>query len=116
MEQLLAKKPQRTAEDDVRLSAGGIKMHGPAAFEGMRRAGRLAAEALDMIVPHVVPGAVTRELDDRIYEFVRAAGAVPATSLSSPGSPSGGSASTKRSFRRGWTRQKAFVMFAGSGA
>ena len=65
--------------DDIRVDEAGITLHGPAAFEGMRVAGRLAAEALDMIAPHVVPGAVTRELDDRIYEFVRAAGAVPAT-------------------------------------
>ncbi|MEO0501439.1 MAG: type I methionyl aminopeptidase [Pseudomonadota bacterium] len=65
--------------DEIRIAEGGIKLHGPAAFEGMRVAGRLAASALDMIAPHVVPGAVTRELDDRIYEFVRAAGAVPAT-------------------------------------
>ncbi len=28
---------------------GQIKIHGPEAFEGMRRAGRLAAEALDML-------------------------------------------------------------------
>ncbi|MHB9879993.1 type I methionyl aminopeptidase [Pacificimonas sp. ICDLI1SI03] len=67
------------ARDDVRLAGDGIKLHGPSAFEGMRVAGQLAASALDMIAPHVVPGAVTRELDDRIYEFVRAAGAVPAT-------------------------------------
>ena len=29
---------------------GQIKLHGPDAFEGMRKAGRLAAEALDMLV------------------------------------------------------------------
>ncbi|MGB7406126.1 MAG: type I methionyl aminopeptidase [Pacificimonas sp.] len=64
---------------DIRVDSDGIKLHGPAAFDGMRAAGRLAAGALDMIAPHVVPGAVTRELDDRVYEFVKAAGAVPAT-------------------------------------
>ncbi|MBZ6377444.1 type I methionyl aminopeptidase [Pacificimonas flava] len=65
--------------DDMELSEDGIRLYGPAAFEGMRRAGRLAAEALDMIAPHVVPGAVTRDLDDMIYDFVKARGAVPAT-------------------------------------
>ncbi len=35
---------------------GAIKLHGPAAFAGMHRAGRLAAETLDMIAPHMVPG------------------------------------------------------------
>ena len=67
------------ALEDITIDDDGIRLHGPAAFEGMRAAGRLAAEALDMIAPHVVPGAVTRELDNRIYEFVRERGAVPAT-------------------------------------
>ena len=34
----------------------GIKLHRPEDFEGMRRAGRLAAETLDMIAPYVKPG------------------------------------------------------------
>jgi len=38
-------------------NTGHVKLHGPAAFEGMRRAGRLAAECLDMILPFVAPGA-----------------------------------------------------------
>lgn len=58
---------------------GAIKLHGPAAFEGMMKAGRLAAETLDMIVPHMVPGVTTAEIDRLIYDFVTAAGAVPAT-------------------------------------
>lgn len=29
---------------------GAIKLHGPAAFAGMHKAGRLAAETLDMLV------------------------------------------------------------------
>ncbi|MGB3723573.1 MAG: type I methionyl aminopeptidase [Pacificimonas sp.] len=64
---------------DIRIAGDGIKLHGASAFAGMRAAGRLAASALDMITEHVVPGAVTRDLDDRVYEFVKAAGAVPAT-------------------------------------
>ncbi len=38
---------------------GQIKLHDAAAFEGMRRAGRLAAEALDMLGRHVRPGVTT---------------------------------------------------------
>jgi methionyl aminopeptidase len=64
---------------DIALDAAGIKLHGPSAFEGMRRAGRLAAEALDMLVPHVVPGARTIDLDQMVYDFVKARGGVPAT-------------------------------------
>jgi methionyl aminopeptidase len=55
-----------------------IKLHGPEAFEGMRSAGRLAAECLDMLVPHVVPGVLTSALDDLAREFVLSRGAMPA--------------------------------------
>jgi methionyl aminopeptidase len=58
---------------------GAIKLHGPAAFAGMHKAGRLAAETLDMLVPHMVPGVTTAELDRLIYDFIVAAGGVPAT-------------------------------------
>ena len=63
-----ARKPQIT-----------VPLHGPTAFEGMRRAGRVAAEILDMIGDHVVPGVTTAELDQRCHEAMLAAGAVPAT-------------------------------------
>jgi methionyl aminopeptidase len=65
--------------DIVEPRTGAIKLHGPAAFEGMHRAGRLAAETLDMLVPHMVPGVTTAELDRLIYDFVTAAGGLPAT-------------------------------------
>jgi methionyl aminopeptidase len=56
-----------------------IIIHAAGDFEGMRRAGRLAAETLDMITPHVVAGVTTGELDRLIHEFTEARGAVPAT-------------------------------------
>jgi methionyl aminopeptidase len=59
--------------------SGGIKLHGPEGFEGMRRAGRAAAEILDALVPHVVPGVTTQELDDIVYADMRARSALPAT-------------------------------------
>ncbi|HEX8387676.1 MAG TPA: M24 family metallopeptidase, partial [Sphingomonas sp.] len=58
---------------------GAIKLHGRAAFDGMHRAGRLCAETLDMLVPHMVPGVTTAEIDRLIYDFITAAGGVPAT-------------------------------------
>ncbi len=61
----------------VRTSA--IKLHGPEGFEGMRRAGRLAAEILDAITPMVVAGTRTSDIDDRVRELTIAGGAVPAT-------------------------------------
>jgi methionyl aminopeptidase len=55
-----------------------IRRHGPADFEGMRKAGRLAAEALDFIAPHVVPGVTTAELDRLCAQFINERGAVNA--------------------------------------
>ncbi len=59
-------------------NTGLVKLHGPDAFEGMRKAGRLAAEVLDMITPHVIPGAATLELDTLCHDFILAHGAIPA--------------------------------------
>ncbi|WP_376095037.1 type I methionyl aminopeptidase [Roseomonas sp. CCTCC AB2023176] len=56
-----------------------IPLHAPEDYEGMRRAGRLAAECLDMITPFVRPGVTTGELDQRCHDFMLAHGAVPAT-------------------------------------
>src|SRR6202012_3155260 len=55
-----------------------IKLHSPEDFAGMRAAGRLAAETLDMITAHVRPGVTTNELNDICEKFIRDHGAVPA--------------------------------------
>ena len=55
-----------------------IKIHDAAGFEGMRRAGRLAAETLDFIAPYVRPGVTTEELDRLCHDFIRDHGAIPA--------------------------------------
>lgn len=65
--------------DAPNARTGAIKLHGPEAFEGMRAAGKLAAEALDMIVPHMMPGMATAELDAMIRRFIVERGGVPAT-------------------------------------
>ncbi|WP_334151487.1 type I methionyl aminopeptidase [Hyphomicrobium sp.] len=57
---------------------GQIKRHGPEAFAAMRKAGQLAAAALDMIGPYVEPGVTTEELDDRVLAFALDHGAIPA--------------------------------------
>ena len=64
------------AEANVRTEY--IKIHTPEDFEGMRRAGRLAAECLDMITPHVQPGVTTEFLDDLIREYTLDNGGLPA--------------------------------------
>lgn len=68
---LLASQEKRTPE--------GIRLYRQEDFAGMHAAGKLAAECLDMIGEHVVPGVRTDELDARIQKFVEDAGAVSAT-------------------------------------
>ena len=46
-----------------RRTAGVIPIHGTEGFEGMRKAGRLTAETLDMLTEYVKPGMPTIELD-----------------------------------------------------
>jgi methionyl aminopeptidase len=58
---------------------GTIKLHGPEGFEGMRRAGRLAAEILDALVDVVQPGVSTEHIDDFVRGMTLDGGAVPAT-------------------------------------
>ena len=66
-------------EEELEIRTGAIKLHGAEDFEGMRKAGRLAASALDMIAEHVEPGATTLALDDLIREFVLDNGGLSAT-------------------------------------
>ena len=44
----------------------------------MRRAGRLAAEVLDLLVPEVAPGVTTAHLDKLAFEYAMDHGALPA--------------------------------------
>ena len=58
---------------------GQIKLHGPAAFEGMRKAGQLTARCLDMLTGYVKPGVPTETIDQLVFEFAMDHGAQPAT-------------------------------------
>jgi methionyl aminopeptidase len=60
-------------------NTGQIKLYGPEHFEGMRKAGRVSAMALDMLTKEVKPGVTTAELDAKVYEFVCDHGGEPAT-------------------------------------
>lgn len=55
--------------------SNNIKIHSPEDFDGMRKAGQLAAQTLDMIIPHVVPGVTTDALDKLCHDFIVAHGA-----------------------------------------
>jgi methionyl aminopeptidase len=58
---------------------GQIKIYDAEAFAAMRRAGRLVAECLDMLVPEVKPGVPTNRIDRLVFEFAMDHGAFPAT-------------------------------------
>lgn len=64
--------------DATARSHSSIFIHKPEDFEGMRRAGRLVAELLDMLAPEVKPGVTTAYLDKLAYDFTVAHGAIPA--------------------------------------
>src|SRR5262250_486615 len=58
---------------------GHIKLHGPEAFASMRKAGRLVAECLDILVPQIRSGVTTEHIDRLVFEFAMDHGALPAT-------------------------------------
>ncbi|MGH7211842.1 MAG: M24 family metallopeptidase, partial [Acetobacteraceae bacterium] len=65
------------------MDSGGevrrVTIHPPEDFAGMRAAGRLAAETLDMIAPHVRAGVTTAALDRLCLAFIEQHGGVSAT-------------------------------------
>ena len=74
---------ESTALNDTTLApirrSSAIRIHGEEAFAAMRKAGRLTAQALDMLVPHVKPGVTTLEIDRLVFDFALQHGALPAT-------------------------------------
>lgn len=62
----------------MKTNSKGIKIYEKSDFEGMRKAGKLAAECLDYITPFVKEGISTGELDDLCREFIIKNGAIPA--------------------------------------
>ena len=65
------KHPMTFIEADAAPSrkSGHIRLHGPEGFEGMRKAGRLAAEALDLMTEAAQPGVTTDALDKLAYRI-----------------------------------------------
>ena len=70
---------QDVYNDKGRLTRDGIRLHDSGDFEGMRRAGRVAATILDDIAEHVRPGQSTGALDAMIERMVHDHGAQSAT-------------------------------------
>jgi methionyl aminopeptidase len=72
----LNRKPAQAVDDGsaAMLEPSTRQMHvtikTPAEQEQMRVAGRLAADVLDMIAPHIVPGVTTEELNAHCHEYI----------------------------------------------
>lgn len=64
--------------EDLDAKEQGIVIHDARGFAGMRAAGRLGAETLDFITPHVIAGVTTEALDRLCHDFIVAHDAVPA--------------------------------------
>ena len=60
-------------------NTGAIRLYGAEAFEGLRRAGRFAAECLDAVTELARPGVTTDEIDAFVYQYAVDRGALPAT-------------------------------------
>ncbi len=67
-----------SAADAPPTKTGDVKIYDAAAFEGMRKAGHVAAACLDMLVDHAVEGVTTQQLDALARAFVLDHGAHPA--------------------------------------
>lgn len=55
-----------------------IRIYTEQEFAAMRKAGRLGAEVLDMITPHVQPGISTEEINTICHDYIIGQGAIPA--------------------------------------
>lgn len=55
-----------------------ILIHNKEDFEGMRKAGKLAAQVLDYITPYVQPGISTNQLNQLCHDFILTNHAIPA--------------------------------------
>jgi len=67
-------KTKETAYHEERI----IKIYSDKDFDGMRKAGRLAAKTLDMLVPQVKPGITTEDINTLVHNYTLENGAIPA--------------------------------------
>jgi len=60
------------------MQESNVLIHDESGFEGMRKAGALASDVLDMITGHVKQGTTTEILDNKCHEYIIKNGALPA--------------------------------------
>jgi methionyl aminopeptidase len=73
------KKEFNVQDTRGRITRDGIRIHEDADFAGMHKAGRVAAEILDMVAPLVKPGLTTGEIDEVIRAEIERRGVTSAT-------------------------------------
>lgn len=73
-------KPGKGTEDLENLYAKkyGIRLKKPKDIEGIRKAGRLVLETLDLVESKIKPGMITDEINTLVHEFTINKGAIPA--------------------------------------
>jgi len=60
------------------LTKYDIRLKDEKDIEGIRQAGRIAVDTLDMIEPHIKPGVKTDDINTMVHEFTVKHGAIPA--------------------------------------
>jgi len=71
--------PPSTKPSDLQYAKKNrIRIKTPEQIEGIRRAGRLVIETLDLVAPHIRPGMTTDEINTMVYDFTIRHGAIPA--------------------------------------
>ncbi len=72
-------KPSSTRPSDLQYAKRHrIRIKTPEQIEGIRRAGQLVIETLDLVAPHIRPGVTTDEINALVHDFTVRHGAVPA--------------------------------------
>jgi len=66
------------SEEAVYPEERSVKIHAASDFEGMRKAGRLAAETLDMLAPLIKPGITTEEINTLVHDYTLEHDGIPA--------------------------------------
>ena len=72
-------KSSSTRQSDLQYAKRHrIRIKTPEQIEGIRRAGQLVIETLDLVAPHIRPGVTTDEINTMVHDFTVRHGAVPA--------------------------------------
>jgi len=74
----LNKATSSPPEDVQYAKRNRIRIKTPEQIEGIRRAGRLVIETLQMVGPHIKPGTVTETINTLVHDFTVHHNAVPA--------------------------------------